>query len=207
LLRQELQQVEQAIAQQEAEAARQAEAADRSAQETAKSYRMAVSDYFKQLGISAEGSAAGAPDAQQTLQELAETLKQQQAAIDNLTQALEDLRAKFGELAPKPSEGRNEPGMEPSPADPGGAALNFIDERIRLRLRDPLSAPQADVDDATFLRRVMLDLTGILPTADQVRDFVDNSAPDKRRQLIEDLIQRGTTRLEEEPQPDSTETP
>ncbi|QDV16003.1 hypothetical protein Pan153_06220 [Gimesia panareensis] len=48
------------------------------------------------------------------------------------------------------------------------------------------AAPIAD--DATFLRRVTLDLTGTIPTADEVRTFVADSAPDKRSQLIDQLL-------------------
>ncbi|QDT26396.1 hypothetical protein Enr10x_16970 [Gimesia panareensis] len=48
------------------------------------------------------------------------------------------------------------------------------------------AAPLAD--DATFLRRVTLDLTGTIPTADEVRTFVADSAPDKRSQLIDQLL-------------------
>ncbi|QDU50724.1 DUF1549 domain-containing protein [Gimesia panareensis] len=43
-------------------------------------------------------------------------------------------------------------------------------------------------DDATFLRRVTLDLTGTIPSADEVRTFVADSAPDKRSQLIDQLL-------------------
>ncbi|MEQ9065427.1 MAG: DUF1549 domain-containing protein, partial [Gimesia chilikensis] len=48
------------------------------------------------------------------------------------------------------------------------------------------AAPLAD--DATFLRRVTLDLTGTIPTADEVRTFVADSSPDKRSQRIDQLL-------------------
>ena len=48
------------------------------------------------------------------------------------------------------------------------------------------AAPLAD--DATFLRRVTLDLTGTIPTADEVRTFVADSSPDKRNQRIDQLL-------------------
>jgi hypothetical protein len=35
----------------------------------------------------------------------------------------------------------------------------------------------------------MLDLTGIPPTQEQVRSFLDNTAPDKRRQLLDELLE------------------
>lgn len=48
------------------------------------------------------------------------------------------------------------------------------------------AAPLAD--DATFLRRVTLDLVGTIPTADEVRTFVADSSPDKRSQRINQLL-------------------
>jgi hypothetical protein len=43
--------------------------------------------------------------------------------------------------------------------------------------------------DTEFIRRVSLDMTGILPTSDAVREFLDDSSPDKREILIESLLQ------------------
>ena len=48
------------------------------------------------------------------------------------------------------------------------------------------SAPLAD--DATFLRRAYLDLTGVIPTVGQVRTFLRDKSPDKRARLIERLL-------------------
>ena len=44
------------------------------------------------------------------------------------------------------------------------------------------------VDDAAFLRRVFLDLTGLLPTGERVRSFLADSAPDKREKLVDELL-------------------
>eukprot|EP00913_Durusdinium_trenchii_P023373 g21951.t1 len=48
--------------------------------------------------------------------------------------------------------------------------------------------PAAIVDDATFLRRAYLDLTGVIPSVSQVRQFLDDKRPDKRARLIDRLI-------------------
>ena len=42
--------------------------------------------------------------------------------------------------------------------------------------------------DQEFLRRVMLDLTGRIPTPSEVREFLADKAPDKRARLIDQLI-------------------
>lgn len=44
------------------------------------------------------------------------------------------------------------------------------------------------VDDATFLRRASIDLTGQLPTPDEQRTFAADSASDKRARLVERLL-------------------
>ncbi|MDF1743301.1 MAG: DUF1553 domain-containing protein [Gimesia sp.] len=46
----------------------------------------------------------------------------------------------------------------------------------------------APVDDATFLRRVTLDLTGTIPTSDEVRVFLADESTEKRTQLIDRLL-------------------
>lgn len=48
------------------------------------------------------------------------------------------------------------------------------------------AAPLAS--DAEFLRRVYLDLTGSIPTVVDIRTFLDDKSPSKRRQVIERLL-------------------
>jgi uncharacterized coiled-coil protein SlyX len=186
-LRLELQALEADIAQREAEAARQADAEKRNARASA--YEKEVLKYYSELSQQRQAPTAETRDAEAALQELAEMLKRQQAAIDRLTQALEALQSKIGDSAPRAGENEAESGTDRDPADPNGAAaVNPVDDRVKLRVSDVLSAAQADADDATFLRRLMLDLTGMLPTPEQVREFVEDSAPDKRTQLVDDLL-------------------
>ncbi len=46
--------------------------------------------------------------------------------------------------------------------------------------------------DAEFLRRVYLDITGRIPQVQDVRKFLSDKNPNKREELIEDLLKRGT---------------
>ena len=48
--------------------------------------------------------------------------------------------------------------------------------------------PAAITDDASFLRRVSLDLAGTIPAANDVREFLADSAPDKRIKLVDRLL-------------------
>jgi len=67
---------------------------------------------------------------------------------------------------------------------------NFIDDLVDAKLKKVKLQPSGLADDAEFLRRVYLDLTGLPPTADQVRAFlVDKRDPRaKREELIDKLV-------------------
>ncbi len=64
-----------------------------------------------------------------------------------------------------------------------------IDDEI-LKLLSTLRLPVSPAaDDATFLRRVTLDLTGYLPTSDAVTAFLSDSETNKREMLVDTLLQ------------------
>lgn len=84
-------------------------------------------------------------------------------------------------LVPRPSV------PEPYPDVP---ANNHIDELVWLKLRKLGITPSELADDATFLRRLHLDSIGTLPTPEQVRSFLQDPHPDKRRQAIDRVLDR-----------------
>ncbi|MFT4589047.1 MAG: hypothetical protein ACI9VS_001298 [Candidatus Binatia bacterium] len=51
-----------------------------------------------------------------------------------------------------------------------------------------VEAPPALTDDATFLRRACLDLTGRIPAPDAARAFLTDASPDKRAKLVDRLL-------------------
>ena len=51
--------------------------------------------------------------------------------------------------------------------------------------------PAPPADDAEFLRRASLDIIGKIPAVSEVRAFLSDKAPDKRRRLVENLLARG----------------
>ncbi len=79
-----------------------------------------------------------------------------------------------------------------APVDPRDfPARNFIDREVGrelVRLRLPAS-PIAD--DATFLRRVFLDLTGTLPTPEEVRAFLAESQAERTNGRVEEWTSGG----------------
>lgn len=70
------------------------------------------------------------------------------------------------------------------------AEVNFIDTLAWRKLQRLGIPPSELCDDATFLRRASLDVIGTLPTADQARAFLSDSATDKRQRLIDALLER-----------------
>lgn len=66
---------------------------------------------------------------------------------------------------------------------------NFIDEHIFAKLKVLGLPPSEASDDATFLRRVTLDITGRLPTLEQTQAFLSDKQSDKRAQKIDDLLE------------------
>jgi len=68
------------------------------------------------------------------------------------------------------------------------APRNEIDRHVFATLAR-LGIPVADeCDDATFLRRVSLDLTGSLPTPERARAFLSSTAADRRDALVDELL-------------------
>ena len=67
---------------------------------------------------------------------------------------------------------------------------NFLDQQIDAQLaRLDLPASPA-CSDADFIRRASIDTLGVLPTAEEVRSFLADSAEDKRDKLIDELLAR-----------------
>lgn len=83
--------------------------------------------------------------------------------------------------------------LVPAPAKPGTkypalTADNFIDREVFAKLKLLNMVPSDAAGDAEFLRRVYIDVVGILPTSDEVRAFLKDTAKDKRAKKIDELL-------------------
>jgi hypothetical protein len=63
-----------------------------------------------------------------------------------------------------------------------------IDQLIQAGHKDYAKVAAPPASDAEFLRRVYLDVVGVIPSAEDTRAFLANPAPDKRAKLIDRLL-------------------
>jgi hypothetical protein len=82
----------------------------------------------------------------------------------------------------------------PNPIDPQVFARsprhNFIDELVLKKLAELNLPPSQQCTDAEFLRRLYLDVAGILPTTAELERFLADTSPDRRAKAIDALVER-----------------
>jgi hypothetical protein len=81
-----------------------------------------------------------------------------------------------------------EPDAEPTAAELRAAMIARIDAAVAARINAAGYQPAARASDEEFLRRVYLDLTGVIPRVSEVRAFLSDESPDKRARLIDKLL-------------------
>lgn len=67
---------------------------------------------------------------------------------------------------------------------------NDVDTHVFAKLKMLNIPPSPLCSDEQFVRRVYLDICGILPTPDEAREFVASTQPEKRTRLIDQLLER-----------------
>lgn len=67
---------------------------------------------------------------------------------------------------------------------------NEIDKHVFAKLKLLNISPSETCTDADFVRRVYLDICGIIPTADEVKAFLSDKGSDKRSKLVDTLLER-----------------
>ncbi|MSU63376.1 MAG: DUF1553 domain-containing protein [Pedosphaera sp.] len=67
---------------------------------------------------------------------------------------------------------------------------NFIDELALEKLASLNLPPSPQCTDSQFIRRAFIDTIGVLPSAQETRDFLARSSENKRDELIDSLLKR-----------------
>ncbi len=78
------------------------------------------------------------------------------------------------------------------PANPGESPeelADWIDARLEAAWRARDLPPRPAAGDDVFLRRAYLELTGVIPSVAEARDFFDSTSADKRERLIRYLLE------------------
>lgn len=75
-----------------------------------------------------------------------------------------------------------------APVDQLPPSRGFVDDLVFAKLKTIGMPPSGIADDGTFIRRVTLDITGRLPTAGEMKDFLASKEAGKRSALIDRLL-------------------
>jgi hypothetical protein len=79
----------------------------------------------------------------------------------------------------------------PTPfVDPKTSTFNYIDTHVHAKLNKLHIVPSEVCSDEVFLRRVMVDLVGLLPTSAERESFLASTDPKKREKLVDALLSR-----------------
>lgn len=98
----------------------------------------------------------------------------------------------FGKSSYEPPLKPRRPELPPVVAGRGHPVDRLIDAYFAQH-QVPFPKP---LDDAAFIRRLSLDLTGLLPAPEEVEAFVRDTRPDKRSQLIASTLAKNTAYAE-----------
>ena len=72
------------------------------------------------------------------------------------------------------------------PSADGGRAV--IDRLVKAKLQDLQLTQAGPADSSEFLRRASLDITGTIPSLEQVEKFLKDPSSDKREKLVDELL-------------------
>jgi hypothetical protein len=73
---------------------------------------------------------------------------------------------------------------------PNPTENNYIDTLVHAKLKKLRVEPSGSCTDAEFVRRVYLDVIGILPTPEEYARFMVSTLADKRALLVDELLDR-----------------
>ena len=75
-----------------------------------------------------------------------------------------------------------------SPVENLPPSKNFIDDAVFANLKELGISPSPVCDDATFIRRVSLDIAGRLPTSEELQQFQQDTSAERRDHVVDRLL-------------------
>lgn len=153
-------------------------------------YRIGQKQQFAVLATYADGRVRDV-----TAEAFIESSNTEVATVDKVTQLLTSLRRGEATMLAR-YEGAYAASTVVIMGDRSGFAweqrpvYNFIDDLVDAKLKKVKVQPSGLADDAAFIRRVYLDLTGLPPTPEQVIAFLNDNRDSrmKREELIDQLV-------------------
>lgn len=73
---------------------------------------------------------------------------------------------------------------------PDEPEVNEIDTLVANKLKKLRMAPSGLCSDEEFLRRVTIDIVGLVPTPEEFEAFMNDTSPDKRARKVDELLER-----------------
>jgi len=73
---------------------------------------------------------------------------------------------------------------------PASVEANYVDTLVNAKLKKLRIAPSGLCTDEAFLRRVYVDVIGVLPTAEEYTRYMASTSPTKREELVDELLGR-----------------
>ena len=70
------------------------------------------------------------------------------------------------------------------------AEVNYIDTLVNEKMHKLRILPSAQSNDEEFIRRLYIDVAGVMPKPDEVKTFLTDARPNKREAAIDELLQR-----------------
>ena len=121
----------------------------------------------------------------------AQTKAEKKALKQKLAAKLKESEKPKSDLPPdaKPAPTDIKPPSAPTRPMPAAELARLIDREVDARLASAEIKPSPEAADAEFLRRVSLDIAGVIPTAEKAVAFLDDRSPNKRAKLIDDLLE------------------
>ena len=122
----------------------------------------------------------------------AETTPEQAEKAREAFSALRDLQAaldKADKAGPKPAAASSLPARPARVVTPPTLDAAGLDELVAKSMTGGKPSTIPVIGDEEFVRRVYLDVTGKIPTLDQIRSFLTNKDKAKRAKLVEALLE------------------